>query len=286
MPNEPVSGTLAEFDDPFYPPLDLYSETVEMQAEVNWGDGTSDGETVVDEGGGTYAVTGEHTYLQEGPFVYAVELSDPRSGLGNSAVGLAWISKIADDQMDENVSVSSVSGLVAGSSLSGSDGGGSYDLTESGTLDDSLSYVIDRFDDQNGKTPGGLASLDVSASGLVDFTAVASGLDASALFTLSDGDLTTNNLSIDNSSAGGGGTLAVSTDFITGDLTTEMEGSGNGGVSVDFTGAGDSTGMTTWEMDTTQGYGTTATGSMQDGIFTETESDSCPTSRNVCRFLT
>jgi hypothetical protein len=62
------TGTVASFTstDPL----------ADLSATINWGDGTVDAGTVVDNGGGSFDVTGTHIFGEDGPTTIAVVISD------------------------------------------------------------------------------------------------------------------------------------------------------------------------------------------------------------------
>ncbi len=69
-----VSGKLAVYTDSL-------ASTADLSANILWGDGSSSAGTIVDEHGGTFAVEASHTYMAEGPYVYAVQIIDTANEL-------------------------------------------------------------------------------------------------------------------------------------------------------------------------------------------------------------
>jgi outer membrane protein assembly factor BamB len=65
-----VSGTVASFTDP-----ETKATASEYSATIEWGDGTSSSGTV-SGGGGNFAVSGEHTYADEGSYTVKVVITD------------------------------------------------------------------------------------------------------------------------------------------------------------------------------------------------------------------
>jgi Bacterial Ig-like domain (group 1) len=65
-----ASGTVATFTDP-----DGSATASEYSAMIEWGDGTTSAGTV-SGGGGSFAVSGKHTYAEEGSFTITVAITD------------------------------------------------------------------------------------------------------------------------------------------------------------------------------------------------------------------
>jgi uncharacterized repeat protein (TIGR01451 family) len=66
------SGPVATFTDTTYPG----NPGSDFGATIDWGDGTTTAGTVAAAGGGTFTVSGSHTYADEGPFSVKVVLTD------------------------------------------------------------------------------------------------------------------------------------------------------------------------------------------------------------------
>jgi len=65
------SGTVATFTDP-----DPNATAAEYKATINWGDNTSSAGTISPTSGGNFAVSGTHTYAEEGPYKVTVTITD------------------------------------------------------------------------------------------------------------------------------------------------------------------------------------------------------------------
>jgi hypothetical protein len=65
------SGTVATFTD-----ADPFGTATDYTATINWGDGNTSAGTIVDNGNGTFSVTGSHTYSEEGSTAVTVTIRD------------------------------------------------------------------------------------------------------------------------------------------------------------------------------------------------------------------
>jgi hypothetical protein len=80
-PGSPFTGTVANFSDT------LTSATVaDFTATINWGDGTPVTTGTVSGGGGSFHVSGTHTYAGPGTFSVVVTLSDDAPGTAMAQV--------------------------------------------------------------------------------------------------------------------------------------------------------------------------------------------------------
>lgn len=68
------SGTVATFTD-----SGDNAQAADFSATIDWGDGNKSSGNIVATGSGTFAVSGDHTYLDEGQFTLRVQIAD-RSG--------------------------------------------------------------------------------------------------------------------------------------------------------------------------------------------------------------
>jgi hypothetical protein len=81
-----VSGLLATFNDTGYPG----NTASDFTATIDWGDGTSPDAGTVSGSGGFFAVSGSHTYADEGNFTVKVTLTDDDPGTASAtATGMA-----------------------------------------------------------------------------------------------------------------------------------------------------------------------------------------------------
>jgi hypothetical protein len=78
-------STLAIFSD-----ANVGASTGDFSAQVNWGDGTTTGGSIVSLGGGSFAIQGEHTYSGPGTFGLSISVQD-RGGSTLSASGNALV---------------------------------------------------------------------------------------------------------------------------------------------------------------------------------------------------
>jgi hypothetical protein len=77
-PNQPFSGTVATFTD-----TDTNQVASDLTATIVWGDGTTDVGTV-SGGGGSFTVSGTHTYATVGTDAVSVKLADDSPGIANA----------------------------------------------------------------------------------------------------------------------------------------------------------------------------------------------------------
>ena len=75
------SGPLATFTNSSFPS----NPASDFTATIDWGDGTSSTGTVVGGGAGTYLVSGDHTYADEGTFTVTVTLADDVPGSASAS---------------------------------------------------------------------------------------------------------------------------------------------------------------------------------------------------------
>jgi hypothetical protein len=61
-----TNGTVATFID-----MNSPGPVADYSAVIHWGDGTNSPGTVIGLGGGSFRVTGSHTYAEEGVYTYS-----------------------------------------------------------------------------------------------------------------------------------------------------------------------------------------------------------------------
>jgi hypothetical protein len=84
----PFNGTVATFSD-----ADTTKTPASFTATINWGDGTTTAGTVTG-GSGSFTVSGQHTYGDEGSFTFTVTVTETGAGgLTASAMGTATVSE-------------------------------------------------------------------------------------------------------------------------------------------------------------------------------------------------
>ncbi len=84
------SGTVATFTDTTYPS----NPATDFTATIDWGDGTTASGTILGAGGGTFSVSGSHTYADEGSFTVSVVLTDDAPGTASAtATGTATVAE-------------------------------------------------------------------------------------------------------------------------------------------------------------------------------------------------
>lgn len=110
----PFSGTVATFtDSDASDPADSAGNDT---ATVDWGDGNSSSGTITSLGGGKYAVSGSHTYADEGTPTITVSITDPDDPGGPATASETATVKDADltaAGRPDFVSVNPVSGTLA-----------------------------------------------------------------------------------------------------------------------------------------------------------------------------
>ncbi|HEY4912560.1 MAG TPA: hypothetical protein VIJ91_01405 [Candidatus Dormibacteraeota bacterium] len=79
------SGTVATFTDP-----DLAAMATDYSATIVWGDGNSSPGTIAG-GGGTFTVSGVHTYLEEGTYNVTVTITDVDTGITTATANSATV---------------------------------------------------------------------------------------------------------------------------------------------------------------------------------------------------
>jgi len=95
----------------------------DFSATINWGDGTTSAGTVIAQNGGGFAVTGPHTYAEEGSYQVGVTIND----IGGSATTAVSTATVADAPhtinpssngvaMGQTLSVSAAKGVLANDS--------------------------------------------------------------------------------------------------------------------------------------------------------------------------
>jgi hypothetical protein len=104
-----LGGTVATFTDP-----DASATTTEYAATIAWGDGASSSGTISGPTGGPFAVSGLHTYSDEGTNVVTVTITDIDAGQGPAQV----TSSVAVS--DAQLSATCAGELAAFKSFSGS----------------------------------------------------------------------------------------------------------------------------------------------------------------------
>jgi hypothetical protein len=85
----PFSGLVATFTD-----ADPYGTVADYVATINWGDGSTSAGTIVDNGNGTFGVTGSHTYAEEGSTAVSVTIRD--TGGSNTVASASSMATILD----------------------------------------------------------------------------------------------------------------------------------------------------------------------------------------------
>jgi len=105
------SGTVATFSDP-----DTSATAGEYSASINWGDGSSASSGTITGSGGSFTVSGGHTYADEGSYTITVTITDVDNS-SNSATATSNAS-VADAAISAScgtpaVSLQSVNGTVA-----------------------------------------------------------------------------------------------------------------------------------------------------------------------------
>jgi hypothetical protein len=83
----PVSGTVATFTD-----ANPNSQATDYTATISCGDGTTSGATVSGTPGGTFTVTGSHSYAEDGTYPISVTVVDN----GGARVSVSGTATIAD----------------------------------------------------------------------------------------------------------------------------------------------------------------------------------------------
>jgi Bacterial Ig-like domain (group 1) len=146
-----ASGTVATFTDP-----DTSATASEYAATIEWGDGSTSTGTVTG-GGGSFSVSGSHTYVDEGSYPLKVIITDV-DNVGNSAT-TSSTAEIGDAALSASgVSVTSpmsFSGTVA-SLTDANTGGSAADFTATIEWGDGTSST--------GTVSGGAGSYSVSGS--------------------------------------------------------------------------------------------------------------------------
>src|SRR5262249_29879542 len=87
---EEFSGPLFTFTDPANEPAASYT------AAIDWGDGATTDGTVSQLGNGTYAVTGSHTYGEEGYYPVTGTIRDDAGSPGGPALDMDTQATVAD----------------------------------------------------------------------------------------------------------------------------------------------------------------------------------------------
>jgi hypothetical protein len=95
------NGTVATFSDP-----DAFATASEYTASIDWGDGHSSAGTVSGSSG-SFAVSGEHTYAEEGTFTVTVKITDVDNST-NSATATST-AKVADAALSSTCAAPSTS---------------------------------------------------------------------------------------------------------------------------------------------------------------------------------
>jgi hypothetical protein len=96
-PSSPVEGnlngtyTVATFHDQDTT-YRMKGVATDFTATITWGDGSTTPGTIVDNGGGNFAVQGSHTYLEEGNYTLSVEIDD----VGGSTVSGSTSVSVSD----------------------------------------------------------------------------------------------------------------------------------------------------------------------------------------------
>jgi len=243
----------------------------DYNALIFWGDGSS-GAGSITAAGGLYDVSGSHTYAEEGPYVLAVEVTEPTIGADGVVLDYGLVLPLVPDTSLQSLASYSLS--YSGSGALSQPDTGSYNLQSGGGLD----YTLTVTDQGIGSTEtdistGALGFTEEayyagSGSGMDDYTSSAAASDTLSA-DLRKGDLSN-----------------VSTGTATGsDNVTNLSSSGDGS-SGDFawTWNETSTRSTTWQgtgSDGTSGetdslsstIQNTETGNFQAGDFSRTEID-------------
>jgi len=81
--------TVATFFD-----LNSPGPVADYSAVIHWGDGTNSPGTVIGFGGGSFSVTGSHTYAEESTYTYSTDVT--YSPLGFVAIGISNPAVVAD----------------------------------------------------------------------------------------------------------------------------------------------------------------------------------------------
>jgi len=102
----PFNGTVATFSD-----SDTTKTPASFATTIDWGDGTTTAGTVTG-GSGSFTLTGQHTYADEGSFTFSVGVSEiGPGGLTASGTGTATVSE-ADVLAGSPISFAAESGVV------------------------------------------------------------------------------------------------------------------------------------------------------------------------------
>jgi hypothetical protein len=84
----------------------------DFTATINWGDGTTDAGTILNNGDGTFSVTGDHTYREEGTFMFSVAVSN-NAGSTTTASTMVVVPDAAIT-ITQTTPLSAVSGVSTG----------------------------------------------------------------------------------------------------------------------------------------------------------------------------
>ncbi len=149
----------------------------ELAATILWGDGQESFGDVVSVSPGSYDVVASHIFSLQGPYIYAVEVTDSTVAAG-AGVGVIDILQANNLTTFETVgaSVSSSNAVTQ----SGTDADGSFSLTDTG----SLSYTL---------TESGVdqaQNFSTTQVGSLSLTLVASGTDTIGTFDLNSSSIT------------------------------------------------------------------------------------------------
>src|SRR5579863_5748698 len=102
--NTLFNGQVATFSD-----VDTSKTPASFTATINWGDGTPATAGTVTGGSGTFTVTGQHTYADEGSFTFSVTVSD--GTLMSTGTGTATVSE-ADRLTGTPAAISAQAGVA------------------------------------------------------------------------------------------------------------------------------------------------------------------------------
>jgi len=102
------SGVVATFTDP-----DAAATSDEYTATINWGDGSSNSSGAITGASGSFAVSGTHTYAEEGSFTVTVTVTD--ADLSSNTAAANGTATVADAQLvASSVGVSATEGVAFG----------------------------------------------------------------------------------------------------------------------------------------------------------------------------
>jgi trimeric autotransporter adhesin len=172
------SGTVAVFADD-----DPDASVDNLSVTIKWGDDTGSSGTVTSLSDGSYAVTGSHSYVEQGPYALGVQAVDSAAAV--SGVGVDFVLDVPLYQ-DSQLQTDSSYALNYSSSVNEAEEGpvgALFGATQTGTLTYTLQTSVQSVDPLQA-----LVSSDTTTTtGVLPFWAGGMGTDSLTAFTLDDG---------------------------------------------------------------------------------------------------